>query len=250
MQWCHLWSLPLNATKTVLIRVSRKRAENISQFTYTVEGIPVAAANNTSYLGVSLDTRWDWSGHIANKVLKAHQMLSLINRNFYHSSPETKIALYHAIVKPHLYYAAACWDPFTDQNVTKLEAVQRRAARVIHSDWSRDSSVSDLLRNLGWHPLADERLTQKLVLFYNIYHGNTILDRSQFLACPDHCAPRIDHIHKVKLYQPTHDYFRHSFFPDTIMHWNALPAEAVSSESTSQFKNVISNLRTKPPQCV
>lgn len=50
----------------------------------------------------------------------------------------------------------------------------------------------------------------------------------------------------VKLYQPTHDYFRHSFFPDTITHWNALAEEAVTLESTSLFKKFINDLLHQP----
>jgi hypothetical protein len=44
-------------------------------------------------------------------------------------------------VRPNLEYAATVWDPYTKFNINKLEKCQRRAARFVIGDYSRESSV-------------------------------------------------------------------------------------------------------------
>ena len=49
---------------------------------------------------------------------------------------------YMSMVKPILEYASLVWSPSTEHNISKLEMVQRRAARFVLNDFPRYSSVS------------------------------------------------------------------------------------------------------------
>ena len=49
------------------------------------------------------------------------------------------------------------WDPPTTKNIPAVEMVQRRAARFVTGEYRRTSSVSTLIKTLGWHPLAHRR---------------------------------------------------------------------------------------------
>jgi len=42
------------------------------------------------------------------------------------------------------------WDPYTARDINQLDKVQRRAARFIKNDYRRTTSVSGLVRDLGW----------------------------------------------------------------------------------------------------
>ena len=44
-----------------------------------------------------------------------------------------------------LEYASAVWDPFTEDNIHKLEAVQRRAAQFVCNSYRQTASVSSML---------------------------------------------------------------------------------------------------------
>ena len=55
---------------------------------------------------------------------------------------------YLSLVRPHLEYAAAAWDPYTSKDIQQLERVQRRAARFVKKIIAI-ISVTGLLDELG-----------------------------------------------------------------------------------------------------
>ena len=67
-------------------------------------------------------------------------------------------------------YCGAIWDTSVKEECDRLEIVQRQAAR-----WARGAkgiiSVTALLKDLDWLPLADWRRHQRLCLFYKIING-------------------------------------------------------------------------------
>ena len=45
-------------------------------------------------------------------------------------------------------YASSVWDPYTAENINKLEGVQRRSARFVCNKYSRKESVTSMLDDL------------------------------------------------------------------------------------------------------
>ena len=56
-------------------------------------------------------------------------------------------------VRPLLEFASPAWDPYQANHIKKIEAVQRRAARFVKSDYDNCSSVNNILVELGWPTL-------------------------------------------------------------------------------------------------
>ena len=67
-------------------------------------------------------------------------------------------------------YAAPVWDPYYNTDIYKLEKVQRRAARWILSDYSRNS-VTSLLSSFSIPTLQQHRHSSRLTLFYIIINN-------------------------------------------------------------------------------
>lgn len=234
VSWCTIWGLPLNKDKTTLLRIARRKSSNISSFSYLTEGVPVKSLPTVKYLGVTLNDSWTWSDHILEKCNKAKQTLAFIGRSYRQAPPESKITLVNSIVRPQLTYCSACWDPHQSRDIEILEGVQRRAARTVNHLWAKDVCVTKLLSDLGWCKLEEARYEHRLSLFYDIFYGNTILDRSGFMNPPSYFS-RHDHPQKLKLYQTKHNYARYSFFPRTTFEWNSLPGNVTSSASRASF---------------
>ena len=50
----------------------------------------------------------------------------------------------------------------------KIESVQRKAARFVNSDWSWESSPTQMLKDLKWNSLEFDRQISSLMLLYKI----------------------------------------------------------------------------------
>jgi hypothetical protein len=57
------------------------------------------------------------------------------------------------LIRPKEEYNSAVWDPYTKENIDKLERVQRRAARYVYNNYDYSPSVTTKLENLKWQPL-------------------------------------------------------------------------------------------------
>jgi len=71
---------------------------------------------------------------------------------------------------PILEYSQSVLDPYMTGAVKKVESVQWRAARYTLNRYSRTSSVSSMLSQLKWQPLAERRRHARLVMFYKIHY--------------------------------------------------------------------------------
>ena len=65
----------------------------------------------------------------------------------------------------------SAWSPCHEQNIHKLEMVQRRAARFVMSDYNRTASVTEMLNSLQWQTLEEQRNNLQITLLYKIIHN-------------------------------------------------------------------------------
>ena len=131
-------------------------------------------------------------------------------------------------------YSSSVWDPHTQRNVNKLEAVQRRAARAVLKDYSRTSSVTSMLQQLGWSTLQERRAKARVIFFYKVVNGLVAVPLEPYLSV----NKRDTRGHGMKFYVPTTRtvVYQNSFFPATIRLWNNLPAAVVSSPNIDALR--------------
>ena len=126
------------------------------------------------YLGVTVDSKLRWHKHLSNIAAKGNSTLGFIRRNVTTTSEEVKSLAYKQLVRPVLEYASSAWDA----QETSLEAVQRRAPRLVCGirRTDRKTSVSGLVQRLGWEKLDERRKSRRLQLFRQMHfsENNTI----------------------------------------------------------------------------
>ena len=57
-----------------------------------------------------------------------------MRRNLSKCPEESKERAYQALVRPHVEYTSAVWDPHLKKDIKEIETVQRRAARFVKSN--------------------------------------------------------------------------------------------------------------------
>ena len=163
--WGDTWGMRFNAGKCHIMQVHR--GQPLVHF-YTLCGQVLSLVEEAKYLGVLLASDLGWLPHIASDADKASSALDFLKRNLKKCPAALKERAYTAYVRSILDYASPIWDPHLKKDILALERVNRRAARYVIGDYHRLSSVSGMLRSLGWSTLEDQRREARLTLFYKI----------------------------------------------------------------------------------
>jgi hypothetical protein len=101
--------------------------------------------DSSKYLGVHIHKNMRWNHHIDQVAKKANNTLAFLRRNLHHCTRSTKSQYYLTLVRPIAEYASTIWDPHTKENINKIEMIQRRAARMVNSDYQTTSSVTSMI---------------------------------------------------------------------------------------------------------
>ena len=81
------------------------------------------------------------------------------------------------MMHPIIEYAAIIWNPYTQSLINNLEAVQSKAARFVFNNYYRYSSVSEMLQQLGWPTLEDQRFEARATMIYKIINNLVHVDQ-------------------------------------------------------------------------
>ena len=122
--------------------------------TYNIHNIPLQPTKAAKYLGVTIDNKLNFNTHISEITRKANSTLSFVSRNFHKCPPRTKEHCIKALVHPILNYGSSVWDPHTQCNISKLEKINKRAARFITGNYIFEHGQTEKnLTQLKWPTL-------------------------------------------------------------------------------------------------
>ena len=237
--WEEKWQMSFHPKKCSVIRITRKRSPKI--FDYKLHGHILQSETDSKYLGVTINNKLSWNNHIDNTTKKANASLAFLRRNLQISQHHIKERAYTTLVRPQLEYAASVWDPYTKQKQKQIEMVQRRAARFVYRNYSREASVTAMIEKLKWRSLMQRRADIRLIMMYKCLNGLVAVDLSQDLI-PQSRPSR--HCNSMSFHIPseTKQYIQQSFLPRTIIQWNHLPEKLALAPSLDAFKAGVSGL--------
>ncbi len=231
-QWASTWQMKFNPKKCYIMKIHRSRTCKGGDYTFcdsTLEQV-----KNSPYLGVVISDDAKWGEHINKSVKKANSTLGFIRRNLRQCPRDLKELAYNSLVRSILEYACVVWDPHLAKDTKHLEAVQRRAARFVCRDYERYSSVSAMLKTLGWISLQARRRHARLTMMHKIMHHRVAVDATHLVPAPG--RTRASHHLKIQHLATNCTPYRQSFFPRTIPEWNILPQELVDCGSPETFR--------------
>ena len=244
-EWGQIWGLKFNVSKCNILHLARQTQKPV-RF-YTLGGELIGSVTEAKYLGVTLSNNYgarssQWRPHILDTVSRANQRMGFLRRNLRGSPYRLRETAYTTLVRSSLEYCGAIWDPSAKDEIDSLEIVQRRAAR-----WARGArgiiSVTGLLRDLGWHSLADRRRNQRLCLFYKLLHGDLDLP-PESVDINLHQGRATRGSHQWKIVRPSAADRQSPLWKSTVLRtipeWNNLSPETVNADSITSFKSRLS----------
>lgn len=234
LDWAKKWQLKLSIKKCHYMRVSLRKSSTCA--TYLLSDVPLNPVASFVDLGVLVDCRLSFSGHINIIVAKAKRRASQILRCFFSKDPNVLTKAFIVYVRPLLEYCSPVWSPSRVTDINKLESVQRSFTKRLVG--FRHMSYNNRLKLLGLDRLELRRLRADLVTCYKIINGLLDIPFDSFFRLADYRSTRG---HSLKLFLPDSriNARAHSFPVRVVTLWNRLPATTVLAQNLKQFKNAL-----------
>jgi len=161
------------------------------------------------------------------------------------------------MVRSNLEYASLIWNPYLQQDIERIEKVQRKAARFISGNYiTRDEGfMTTLLQELDLPTLQDRRKENRLRFLFQIVNGSIPSINPEDFLTPRPPKRRIkptsekhfvtcniienqanNNSKSFKYVHSKSDQYKNSFFPATIIQWNHLSDSSVQCKSLASFK--------------
>ncbi len=136
------------------------------------------------------------------------------------------------MVRPHLEYAQSVWSPFKKKDITIVENVQCRAAKLILG--MKDLSYLDRLRKIDLPTLAYRRLQGDMIEVFKIINDRYDKDANIKLRTRENNTRG----HQQKLYKErANSKLRQMQFRIRVVDsWNSLPESIVNAPSVKSFE--------------
>ena len=127
---------------------------------------PVIRENFQKHLGLFLDSKLNFSGHINEKIKKATKSINAIRKMNLSLPRSSLLTKYKSFVRPHLDYGDLIYDqPNNSSWPDKIESVQYNAVLAITSA-IRGTSKDKLYQELGLEYLRNRRWLKRISYLY------------------------------------------------------------------------------------
>ena len=163
----------------------------------------------------------------------ANQILGVMKRSYNTRDKMTICTLYKAIVRPHLEYSNAIWGPFYQNDIKKIESIQRGATMLISH--LKDNTNEDRLRDLELPSLIYRRRRGDMILMFKVMNGLVRMDTSD-LFTPARLWHTRGHTRKVFKNHAVKTARVNTFSQRVVNDWNILPNYVLMAPSINLFK--------------
>ena len=170
-------------------------------------------------------------------------MLGIIRRTFSYINKDNFILLYKTYIRPHLEYCQQAYSPYLVKDIERIEKVQRRATKLVHS--MKDWCYEDRMKELNLYSLEDRRVRADMLLVYKIINGISNINMDKLFTINTGKVTRSHHL-QLKVPKCSKSDVRRNFFSQrVIVPWNQLSEKIVSSLTVESFKREYDNSMLK-----
>ncbi len=235
--WAEIWQMRFHPQKCKVMHIGKETEE--FQYTMKTDGnsLNLEYVEEEKDLGVVIDNSLSFEQHCDAAINKANRILGVIRRSFKYLDRDVMLTLYKTLVRPHVEYGNTIWSPKLKRVIKSLEAVQRRATRMVPE--IAHLSYQERLQYLKLPSLVYRRHRGDMLQVYKILHHDYDLDSEKFFKSPD--GRTRGHSYKV-FKERAESAIRRNFFSFRVTElWNELPEEVVVAPNIDTFKERLDN---------
>ena len=190
-------------------------------------------------LGLLVTCDMKVAAHCKKAAAKANAITGLINRHFKRLKRKDFLMLYKSFIRPHLEYSIQAWSPYLKKDIKCLEAVQRRATKLVMG--MKKLRYEERLDRLGLTTLEKRRERGDLIETFKLLTAREGVGYEQFFSLAHTGHDLRGHCMKLSTKRSRLDIRKHFYSQRVVRGWNSLPQEVVEAESTNCFKNRLDN---------
>ena len=238
-----LWNsgLRLNVSKTKSMLIHSKRQKCLPPMNIQLNGTPIEQVQSYKFLGVVVNDTLTWDDHIQFVCTKVSKSLNLLRRLAWFLPRRALCCFYSAYVLPHLTYADPVWSTCSLGQSSKLERLQNYAARIILKR-RRDSSATEMRKELGWPTLTSRRTLSETKMVFRCLTGRSPSYLSALFNPISHTHQHVTRASSTKgtsIPRIRTEHGRHSFAFRGAKIWNALPPSMRELSSYDAFSTAV-----------
>ena len=239
--WFSAWLLSVNSAKSAVMVLRSSKMRHFSVGT-SIGGQVLPQVSTHRHLGLILHECLSWSPHIQSVVTKVSQRLGLLFRLRNQLPALVTRELYVTCIRPVLEYSSIVWSGLSQTDSSRLERLNRRAARLI----TRCSRLCDLphpvlLARAGLQELSQRRRLGQALFTFRFANVNLPAHILDGLAhwLPDSPSQRPYLLRREKtlrLPRARKNTLKHSPLYSAFSLWNSLPPSLLSSATVQSLK--------------
>ena len=168
--WLKANKLCLNVKKTHYMFFSPPRKCVNSSTKLIIEGEIINQVSETKFLGVIVDSKLSWTNHINYISKKISKGIGILNKARKYLPRSCLTTLYYSFVYPYLNYCLEVWGKSTENVMSKIFKLQKRAVRVISNEVWRAHS-EPLFDKLKILPIKKIYIYKIGTLMYKYHKG-------------------------------------------------------------------------------
>ena len=144
VEWFRKKSLAANPAKFQTMLVKSNNIKD-AELNVTVDNVSLPSSDAMKVLGIDIDDRLTFDGHVSNMCIKAGRQLNALQRLKGSLDKNSRMAIYTSFIMSDFNYCPLVWMFTSKTSLSKLENIQKRALRFVLDDYQ--SGYTELLQN-------------------------------------------------------------------------------------------------------
>ena len=241
-EWANQWLVTFNPTKTKALLVTLKR--NLIPPPLYFNRHPLENVKCHKHLGLQINETLSWKEHINSISAATNKKVNVLSSLGKILDRKTLLTMYTAFIRPSLEYGSIVWCNCTNDEDDVLEAVQRRAARVISGAIVRTHTAC-IYQELGLETLKARRNKNILFFFHQIINGNSPAYLFDLLPPIPENTYNLRRQNNYPVPRCRLTKFQNSFLPKAINLWNNLDERIKTIIDHDAFRKALDGNKAK-----